>query len=146
MVYNRSSINYLLEIMFLRKLGLRLLAVPGAVALLEWMGLPRDKLERHKELRRQRGRMSDAEWLSRNTNGPDYPHCRVYDAAEAAELFAGFGIESNETYWFNHTHWGLLGRLIPKGLRTALGRRWGWHRILHARKALPGDGGRGAPS
>jgi SAM-dependent methyltransferase len=146
MVYNRSSINYLLEIMFLRKLGLRLLAVPGAVALLEWMGLPRDKLERHKELRRQRGRMSDAEWLSRNTNGPDYPHCRVYDAAEAAELFAGFGIESNETYWFNHTHWGLLGRLIPKGLRTALGRRWGWHRILHARKALPGDDRRGAPS
>jgi SAM-dependent methyltransferase len=134
MVYNRSSINYLVEIMFLRKLGLRLLSLPGAVAMLEWMGLPRDKLERHKELNRQRGRMSDAEWLSRNTNGPDYPHCRVYDAAEAAELFTGFRIEMNAAYFFDHRHWGALGRLMPKGLRTALGRRWGWHRIVHARK------------
>jgi SAM-dependent methyltransferase len=134
MVYNRSSINYLVEIMFLRRLGLRLLSVPGVVAMLEWMGLPRDKLERHRELNRQRGRMSDAEWLSRNTNGPDYPHCRVYDAAEAAELFAGFRIETNAAYFFDHRHWGVLGRLLPKGLRTALGRRWGWHRIVHARK------------
>ncbi len=134
MVYNRSSINYLVEIMFLRKLGLRLLAVPGAVTMLEWMGLPRDKLERHKELRRERRRISDAEWLSRNTNGPDYPHCRVYDAAEAAQLFAGFRIESNAAYFFDHRHWGVLGRLMPKGLRTALGRRWGWHRIVHAKK------------
>jgi SAM-dependent methyltransferase len=138
MVYNRSSINYLLEIMFLRKLGLRLLSVPGAVAMLEWMGLPRDKLERHKELHAQRGRMSDEEWLSRNTNGPDYPHCRVYDAAEAAQLFAGFRIESNEAYFFDHRHWGVLGRLMPKGLRTALGRRWGWHRIVHVRKVPDG--------
>ena len=143
MVYNRSSINYRLEIMFLRKLGLRLLSVPGAVAILERMGLPRDKLERHKELYRQRGRMSDAEWLSRNTNGPDYPHCRVYDAAEAAQLFAGFRIDANEAYFFDHRHWGVLGRLMPQRLRTALGRRWGWHRIVHARKelgkALPRD-------
>lgn len=135
MVYNRSSINYLLEIMFLRKLGLRLLSVPGALAVLEWLGFPREKLERHKELRRQRGSMSDAEWLSRNTNGPDYPHCRVYDANEAAELFADFQILSNEVHFFDHRHWGVLGRLIPKLLRTALGRRWGWHRIVHARKA-----------
>ena len=142
MVYNRSSINYVLEIMFLRKLGLRLLAVPGAIAMLERMGLPRDKLERHKELYRQRGRMSDAEWLSRNTNGPDYPHCRVYDAAEAAQLFAGFRIEANEAHFFDHRHWGVLGRLMPKRLRAALGRRWGWHRIVHARKVS----GRGASS
>jgi SAM-dependent methyltransferase len=146
MIYNRSSINYLLEIMFLRKLGLRLLSLPGALEMLEWMGLPRDKLERHKELYRERGRMSDAEWLSRNTNGPDYPHCRVYDAAEAAELFAGFEIESNEVHFFDHRHWGVLGGLMPKRLRAALGRRWGWHRILHVRKALPRDGKRGSAS
>lgn len=134
MVYNRSSINYVIEIMFLRKLGLRLLSLPGVITLLHWMGLPRAKLERHKQLRAQHGRISDAEWLSRNTNGPDYPYCRVYAAAEAAELFAAFRIESNEARFFDHRHWGVLGRLVPKPLRAELGRRWGWHRIVRARK------------
>jgi SAM-dependent methyltransferase len=135
MVYNRSSINYVIEIMFLRKLGLRLLSVPGAITLLQWLGFPREKLERHKELYRQRGRMTDAEWLSRNTNGPDYPYCRVYDAKEAAELLAAFQIAGNDAYFFDHRHWGVLGRLVPGNVRRALGRRWGWHRIVHAKKA-----------
>jgi len=134
MLYNRTSINYGVEIKHLRKLGARALAIPGVLRLATLLGLPAQKLERHRELARQARDMSDAEWLSRNTNGPDYPHCRVYDAAEAAQLFAGFRIEANEAYFFDHRHWGLLGRLVPGGLRTALGRRWGWHRIVHARK------------
>jgi SAM-dependent methyltransferase len=134
MVYNRSSINYVIEIMFLRKLGLCLLSVPGALTLLQWLGFPREKLDRHRELYRQRGRMTDAEWLSRNTNGPDYPYCRVYDAKEAAELFSAFKVENNEVYFFDHRHWGVLGRIVPPSVRKALGRRWGWHRIVYARK------------
>ena len=134
MLYNRNSINYFVEIMWLRKLGLRLLSMPGATALLQSMGLPRKKLERHKELRRQRGRMSDHEWLSRNTNGPDNPYARVYDADEAQELLSVFHIESNEVYFFDHRHWGALGRLVPKRIRRVLGRRWGWHRVVYARK------------
>jgi len=120
--------------MFLRKLGLRVLSVPGAIPVLAFLGFPRAKLERHRELYRERGRMSDDEWLSRNTNGPDYPYCRVYDAAEAEDLFAGFRIDSNEAYFFDHRHWGVLGRLLPKNLRRTLGRRWGWHRMVHAVK------------
>jgi SAM-dependent methyltransferase len=135
MLYNRTSINYILEIMFLRKLGLRILSVPGAIALLEWMRFPREKLERHKELRRRDRVMTDEEWLSRNTNGPDNPHARVYSAKEAAKLFAAFRIENNEVYFFDHRHWGALGRLVPTNVRRALGRRWGWHRIVYAKKA-----------
>jgi SAM-dependent methyltransferase len=135
MVYNRTSINYVVEIMFLRKLGLHLMSVPGALPVLAALGFPREKLERHLELFRQNGPMSDAEWLSRNTNGPDYPYCRVYDAEEIAERFSAFRIVSNEAYFFDHRHWGVLGNLIPAAVRRALGRRWGWHRIVHARKA-----------
>lgn len=134
MLYNRASINYTVEIMFLRKLGLRILSLPGATVLLGWMGFPREKLERHKELRRQKSEITDHEWLSRNTNGPDNPYARVCSAQEAAELFAAFRIESNEVHFFDHRHWGVVGRLVPKSLRRALGRRWGWHRIVHARK------------
>jgi SAM-dependent methyltransferase len=139
MLYNRSSINYVIEIMFLRKLGLRLLALPGAIPVLAGLGFPRAKLERHRQIYRERGAMSDQEWLSRNTNGPDYPYCRVYGAAEAEKLFAGFRIVSNEAHFFDHRHWGVFGRLLPARLRTALGRLWGWHRIVHARKVAPHD-------
>jgi SAM-dependent methyltransferase len=136
MLYNRTSINYVLEIMFLRKLGLRMLSIPGAIAVLQWMGFPRDKLRRHKELHGQRRRMTHQEWLSRNTNGPDYPYCRgVYGAKEAADLLGAFRMESGEVYFFDHRHCGALGRLLPMSIRGALGRRWGWHRIVYAKKA-----------
>ena len=79
--------------------------------------------------------MTDEEWLGRNTNGPDYPYCRgVFGAKEAAELFKAFRIENNEVYFFDHRHWGALGSLVPRNVRVALGRRWGWHRIVYAKK------------
>ena len=132
MVYNRTSINYLVEIMFLRKLGLALLSVPGAIALLHRLGFSREKLERHRELG-GRG-LSGEEWLSRNTNGPNNPYARVYGATEAAELLAAFRIESSRVYFFDYRHWGVLGRLLPSGLCRALGRSWGWHRVVYATK------------
>ena len=131
MLYNRSSINYRVEIMLLRKLGLRVLSLPGAIALLARMGLPRHKLERHRELAAQLGTMKDDEWLSRNTDGPDNPHSKVYDAAQAAALLSAFRILENEVHFFDHRHWGFPGRLLPERVRRALGRRWGWHRIVH---------------
>jgi len=144
MLYNRSSINYLIEIMFLRRLGLRLLAVPGMIGALARLGLPRAKLERHRQLHRERSHMSRAEWLSRNTNGPDYPYCRVYGAREAEALLSGFEILRHEVRFFDQRHWGVLGRLLPSRLCHALGRRWGWHRILHVRK--PAGTRRAAPA
>jgi hypothetical protein len=138
MLYNRTSINYAIEIRFLRKLGLRLLNLPGMLPLLALFGLPRALLERHRQIYRERGFGSEEEWLSRNTNGPDYPWCRVYDAREARELLGNeFEIVRHEIRFFDHRHWGLLGRLLPPFLRRALGARWGWHRIVHARKAGP---------
>ena len=134
MLYNRTSINYTLEIKFLRKLGLRLLRLPGMIPLLQRLGLPRAKLERHRQIYLEHGRGSEDEWLSRNTNGPDYPYCRVYDAREARQLLAGFEILRTEIRFFDHRHWGVLGRMLPRRLRRALGLRWGWHRIVHARR------------
>jgi SAM-dependent methyltransferase len=134
MVYNRTSINYAIEIKFLRKLGVQLLRIPGCVDALARRGLPRDKLVRHRALAQRAWRMSDEEWLSRNTDGPDNPYSRVYDEEEAAALFAGFDLLSQRVCYFNHEHWGPLGRALPRALLEALGQRWGWHRIVHARK------------
>lgn len=134
MLYNRTSINYAVEIVFLRRLLVRMLALPGVIFLLHSLGFPREKLERHAALRRQYRRMSDQEWLSRNTDGPDNPYSAVYGAQQARQLLRGFRIEINEERFFDRRHWGALGRFIPRRLCDALARRWGWHRIVYARR------------
>lgn len=136
MLYNRTSVNYSIEIRHLRRWGLRILGVPGMLWLLDRLGMPRSKLERHLELRRNNGAMSEAEWLSRNTDGPDNPYARVYNEAETQSLLAGFDQIHQYVRFFDHRHWGVLGRAIPARTRKAIGRRWGWHRIAIARKPV----------
>lgn len=133
MIYNRNSINYRLEIRLLRRLLRHLLTLPGAVDLLVMAGLPRTKLQRHAELARAQPDMSEAEWLSRNTDGPDNPYTTVYDAEQTSALFCGFHILRQELRFFDARHWGVLGRLLPRAVVDRLGRHWGWHRIVHAR-------------
>jgi ubiquinone/menaquinone biosynthesis C-methylase UbiE len=134
MVYNKTSINYYVEIMFLRKLVRRVLVLPGAVPFLAQLGFPEDKLRRHLELYRSSRTMTQQEWLSRNTDGPENPFSKVYSATEAANLFRRFEVISNETYYFDPRHWGPIGRLLPRAGVDYLGRRLGWHRIIRARK------------
>jgi len=134
MVYNRTSINYAVEIKVVRKLAARALGVPGVVRLAGLLGFPQPKLERHRELARQARGMSEQEWLNRNTDGPDNPYSTVYDADQAARLFSRFAMRRQEVHYFNHEHWGPLGRVLPASVVAALGRRWGWHRVVYAVK------------
>jgi ubiquinone/menaquinone biosynthesis C-methylase UbiE len=134
MVYNKSSINYYIEILFLRKLFLLLLVLPGVIRVLHFLGLPREKLERHVEIYRTSKNMNAQEWLSRNTDGPDNPYSCVYGRIDAEKLFHDFSIISDDVYFFDYRHWGIFGRAMPQSLVNYLGKRWGWHRIVHAMK------------
>jgi len=135
MLYNRDSINYQIEIRFLRRLVLRILTLPGIIPLFVLLGFPREKLERHAEIYRQYGKLGQQDWLNRNTDGPDNPYSQVYGKAEVEELLERyFKILRNEAYYFEPRHWGVIGRLLPAGLIHYLGRHWGWHRIVHAIK------------
>ncbi len=134
MLYNRTSINYAVEIKVLRKLGARALAIPGILGLASALGFPAQKLERHRELAQRASAMSEQEWLNRNTDGPDNPYSTVYDEHQAARLFRDFEVRRQEVHFFNPEHWGAAGRLLPAGIVTAIGRRWGWHRVVYAAK------------
>lgn len=134
LLYNRSSINYYVEIMFLRRLLRPMLLVPGMIGLLSLLGLRRDRLEGHRDLLHSGKKMSMQEWLSRNTDGPDNPFICVQNADEAKQLFHRFEIIANDVYFFDFRHWGLLGRMLPNSVVRLLGRHWGWHRVVHARK------------
>lgn len=133
MLYNRSSINYQLEIRLLRKFSLRMLSLPGVISLFAMLGFPREKLQRHAELYNNYGMLDDQEWLNRNTDGPNNPYSQVYGEQEAVGLLSDkFRILKNEVYYFEPRHWGVFGRLMPKRLTEFLGNRWGWHRIIYA--------------
>ena len=134
MLYNKPSINYQVEIRRMRKWGLGVIGLPGMVGLLGKLGLPKAKLQRHLELHRASGKMSDEEWLSRNTDGPDNPYSKVYDAAETEALLKGFKNIQQDVKFFDYRHWGPLGKITPKGMRKSLGNKWGWHRIVKATK------------
>lgn len=135
MVYNRSSINYQIEILYLRRWMLKILTLPGLITLFGKIGFPQEKLQRHVELFEKFGKMSDTEWLSRNTDGPDNPYSVVYGRDEIPQLLGvGFRVLRNEVYYFDWRHWGVLGRVLPKTLVGWLGKRWGWHRVVLAQK------------
>ena len=135
MLYNRSSVNYVVEIMFLRKLFRWCLVpsfMPGLMAALT--GFDRWKLEGHRKALLAKKKISKEEWISMNTDGPYCPLARVYDEKQAAELFKDFNNVKQEIWEFNVDHWSFVGRAIPKPVEKWIGRHWGWHRMIYGEK------------
>lgn len=141
MIYNKSSINYHLEIMFLRKIS-RLLLIPSFAPrfISKITGFNRDKLERHRQLFLKEKKITKQQWISMNTDGPDCPLSKVYTKKEAQKLFAraGFIIKRNYTGYFNKTHYSFLGKLIPNCIANLIGKLWGWHRWIEVIKCISG--------
>lgn len=135
MLYNRTSINYYLEIMLLRK-ALRLLLYPRRMPRIvsKFTGFAEWKLIGHQQRLRAGFPMTKEEWISVNTDGPHCPLARVYGHRQAAQLFWRFRDLRQEVWEFNSEHWPFVCRLIPVSVERAIGRRWGWHRIIHGRK------------
>jgi ubiquinone/menaquinone biosynthesis C-methylase UbiE len=135
MLYNRTSINYYIEIMFLRKL-FRFALLPKFMPRLisACTGFDRWKLEGHRDIFLKKGKMSKIEWISINTDGPFCPLADVYNERQAAELFKNFADVKQDVWEFNREHWSFLGKLIPISFERWLGRRWGWHRMIYGRK------------
>lgn len=133
MLYNRSSINYYIEIMFLRKIFRWCLLPKFMPALLAAItGFDRWKLEGHREMLNRK--ITKEQWVSMNTDGPFCPLARVYDRREAAILFKEFENVRQEVWEFNVDHWSFIGKAIPASVTKWIGRRWGWHRMIYARK------------
>src|SRR5436309_14402745 len=89
MLYNRNSVNYYIEILFLRRL-FRWCLLPKFMPRLisAFTGFDRWKLEGHRDLLKRK--LSKEEWISMNTDGPFCPLARVYNEQEAAALFSAF--------------------------------------------------------
>ena len=135
MLYNRSSINYYVEIMFLRRLFKWCLLpkfMPRLIAAAT--GFDRWKLEAHRDRLLKNKKLTKDEWISMNTDGPSCPLARVYDHEEAAALFGAFENVRQEVWEFNVDHWSFIGKAIPDSVAKWIGRHWGWHRIIYGNK------------
>ena len=135
MLYNRESINYYAEIMFLRRI-FRLCLLPKFMPrmIASVTGFDRWKLEGHRDVLIKKGRMTKQEWISMNTDGPFCPLARVYGKKDASALFNNFSNLRQEVWEFNSDHWSFLGKLLPVKFERWVGRRLGWHRIIYGKK------------
>jgi ubiquinone/menaquinone biosynthesis C-methylase UbiE len=133
MLYNRSSINYYVEIMFLRRIFRWCLLPTFMPRLLAAVtGFDRWKLEGHRKLLQQK--ITKEQWISMNTDGPFCPLARVYGRREAAILFKDFKNVRQEIWEFNVDHWSFIGKAIPDRVTKWIGRHFGWHRMIYAQK------------
>lgn len=137
MLYNRSSINYYIEIMFLRKL-FRLILYPRFMPSLisKVTGLSEWRLKGHREIMIKNRKLTKQEWININTDGPYCPLSRVYNKKEATALFRKFADLKMEIWEFNTDHWPFIKKFIPTKLARGIGRLWGWHRIIYGKKPI----------
>jgi ubiquinone/menaquinone biosynthesis C-methylase UbiE len=136
MLYHRSSLNYRLNILVLRRLGALVLMVPGAVRVIGRLtGEPPATLKGHRRLLRHHGLryLTDRRlFLSNNTDGPGNPLSKVYSAAEARRLFGHFREVETQVRYLNLRSMPALDRLLGARLKVRLARRWGWHLYVRA--------------
>lgn len=139
MLYHRSSFNYHVSIMLLRRALAMVLLMPGAVRAVGALTAERpDVLEGQRELLRKHGvgYLTDRElFLSNNTDGPGNPLSKVYTRASGAALFEHFETVGTEVRFLNLRAYPAGDRLEALPVVRRLGRRWGWHLWLRAAKA-----------
>lgn len=137
MLYHKSSCNYCVGILFLRRLGALLLYSDRGVRLLH--RLTGDRLahlqEHSRRLRAQGWRylMGDA-WLNNNTDGVGNPLSRVFTRKDVLRLFSRFSKVRTQVRFLHMEWFPLFGKLLPRSAERALGRVFGWHLYVLAEK------------
>ncbi len=136
MVYHRASLNYHVNIMFIRRVLTLTLMVPGFAAVVS-RATHEDPsvIEGHRRLLREHGLryLTDRQlFLNNNTDGPDNPLSKVTSRAEAQRLFARFSRLQIDTRYLNLRLYPGGQRLAATRLARALERRYGWHLWIEA--------------
>lgn len=137
MLYHRGSYNYRVGIRILRRAGASLLKSESGMRIIHRLtGEPIDSLREHAELLRSssNGHLGSDEFLSQSTDGAGNPLARVYSRRDARELFKDFREVTLRAYFLNKRFIPVVGKLLPRGVESALASRWGWHLWIYATK------------
>lgn len=138
MVYHRSSLNYHVNIMLIRRTLVSLLPVPGVPVLMSRLtGEDPEVLAGHRDLLRRHGigYLADRQlFLDNNTDGPGNPLSKVYTRAQARRLFGSFSSVRTQIRFLNLRLYPGGDRISKLGLVRRLEQRHGWHLWIEAVK------------
>jgi ubiquinone/menaquinone biosynthesis C-methylase UbiE len=137
MLYHKHSYNYYVNIMTLRRLGIRLLGFSWGPSFVHRLtGEDQDRLVEMQRLYRsdRRSIMSRETFISQNTDGVGNPLARVYSKRGAVRMFSRFSDVRSEVHFINKRWIPVLGRLMPRVVERPLARLAGWHLWIIARR------------
>jgi hypothetical protein len=137
MLYHKGSYNYHVNIMGIRRMGVRLLGFGWGPRLVHRLtGEDPSRLLKLQEAYRRDPRrlLAPDEFLNQNTDGAGNPLARAYTRREAAAMFARFRDARSEVHFLNKRWIPGVGRLLPQSVERVLAARWGWHLWIIARK------------
>jgi ubiquinone/menaquinone biosynthesis C-methylase UbiE len=137
MLYHKGSYNYHVNIMGIRRMGVRLLGFNWGPRLVQRLtGEDQSRLLKLQEAYRRdpRRMLAPDEFLNQNTDGAGNPLARAYTRHEAAAMFARFRDARTEVHFLNKRWIPLVGRFIPQAVERRLAHRWGWHLWIIAKK------------
>jgi len=137
MLYHKNSFNYRVNIMTVRRLGVRLLKFKWGPAFVHRLtGEEEDRLRQLQRLYLEDagGLLSRDQFLNQNTDGAGNPLARVYTRDEAAAMFSKFGDVRTETHFLNKRWIPLVGNFIPRSVEGRLASSMGWHLWITAKK------------
>ena len=129
MVYAKRSLNYLLSISVLRRLGLAACYLSGVA--------PSEKISGHLKNAGACGLLEYLKmenFIHRNTDGPGNPYSKVYGPEELEADFPDFRVVASRQVWMHAPP-------LPVGLLEPLSGVLGWHLWVHLAptKAAGGD-------
>ena len=137
MLYHRRSYNYYVNIMTLRRLGVRLLRFDWGPRFVH--KLTGEDEARLREIQRSYRRdpfalLDRNEFLNQNTDGAGNPLARAYTRREALKMFSRFSATTAEVHFLNKRWIPLIGNRLPRAVEQLLARVAGWHLWIIARK------------
>jgi ubiquinone/menaquinone biosynthesis C-methylase UbiE len=144
MLYHKNSLNYLVNILFIRGVVARLLRI-NLISKLAFRVAPyvyrtdvtdRKLLREHLDFIRTNPSeyFSKSIFLNRQTDGISCPKSEVYSRKEVQALFARFSSVQTRVR-FLHKKWiPFVGRYLPLAIERWLERIVGWHLYVFAKK------------
>lgn len=137
MLYHKNSYNYWINIMTMRRIGVRLLGFDWGPRFVHRLtGEDEDRLrELQKQYRSNAKRLlSTQEFLNQNTDGAGNPLARVYTRSQALKMFTKFKGAAAEAHFLHKKWMPVIGRILPIAVERRLARIMGWHLWIIARK------------
>ncbi|HTV09549.1 MAG TPA: class I SAM-dependent methyltransferase [Candidatus Aquilonibacter sp.] len=137
MVYHRNSLNYMVSIQIVRRLGIFLLFLPGFARIISAMtGENRLRIMKHRQNLRSAGlgylRMDN--FIHKATDGPDNVFSAVFTEDEMRDICTAFREYSASKHFLNERHFPVLRTLLPERFKQQLAACYGWHLWIDASK------------